>query len=186
MFDEQDQAHMLRALELAQQGLFTTTPNPRVGCVIAAPDGRVVGEGWHVRAGEPHAEVIALRAAGPLAQGASGVRWCVVEALQAALDRGLLPVIPGQGSVGASGDLAPLAHMTAALMGVGAFIGEGDAAEALARHRLAPLELGPKEGLAGGVGQAPTCRPKGGPRRGIAGGVPNQVDQLGLRDGDRR
>jgi len=71
MFDEQDQAHMLRALELAQQGLFTTTPNPRVGCVIAAPDGRGVGEGWHVRAGEPHAEVIALRAAGALAQGAT-------------------------------------------------------------------------------------------------------------------
>lgn len=91
--------------------------------------------------------VLALKL-GSLAQGASGVRWCVIEALQAALDHGLLPVIPGQGSVGASGDLAPLAHMTAALMGVGAFIGEGDAAAALARHGLAPLELGPKEGLA--------------------------------------
>ncbi|MFL1460691.1 histidine ammonia-lyase [Roseococcus sp. DSY-14] len=91
--------------------------------------------------------VLALKL-GSLAQGASGVRWAVIEALQAALDRNLLPVIPGQGSVGASGDLAPLAHMTAALMGVGAFIGEGEASAALARHGLAPLELGPKEGLA--------------------------------------
>ena len=91
--------------------------------------------------------VLALKL-GSLAQGASGVRWQAIEALQAALDRGLLPVIPGQGSVGASGDLAPLAHMTAALMGVGAFIGEGEASAALARHGLAPLELGPKEGLA--------------------------------------
>ncbi len=91
--------------------------------------------------------VLALKL-GSLAQGASGVRWRVIEALQAALDRGLLPVIPGQGSVGASGDLAPLAHMTAALMGVGEFIGEGEASAALARHGLAPLELGPKEGLA--------------------------------------
>jgi diaminohydroxyphosphoribosylaminopyrimidine deaminase/5-amino-6-(5-phosphoribosylamino)uracil reductase len=54
---------MARALRLAEQGLFTTMPNPRVGCVIVR-DGIVVGEGWHVRAGEPHAEVHALRAAG--------------------------------------------------------------------------------------------------------------------------
>ena len=68
--------------------------------------------------------VLALKL-GSLAQGASGVRWQVIEALQAALDR-----------------------VTAALMGVGAFIGEGEASAALARHGLAPLELGPKEGLA--------------------------------------
>jgi diaminohydroxyphosphoribosylaminopyrimidine deaminase/5-amino-6-(5-phosphoribosylamino)uracil reductase len=54
-----DQELMLRALELARRGLFTTTPNPRVGCVIAR-DGRVLGEGWHERAGEAHAEIRAL------------------------------------------------------------------------------------------------------------------------------
>jgi len=61
---------MAHALELAERGLYTTTPNPRVGCVLVR-DGKVVGEGWHVRAGEPHAEVIALRAAGPLARDAT-------------------------------------------------------------------------------------------------------------------
>lgn len=60
---------MARALALAAQGRATTHPNPRVGCVIVR-DGRVVGEGWHQRAGEPHAEVFALRAAGELARGA--------------------------------------------------------------------------------------------------------------------
>jgi diaminohydroxyphosphoribosylaminopyrimidine deaminase/5-amino-6-(5-phosphoribosylamino)uracil reductase len=58
-FDERDRAHMRRALELAERGLFTTTPNPRVGCLIVR-DGRVIGEGWHERAGEAHAEVRAL------------------------------------------------------------------------------------------------------------------------------
>ena len=66
----QDQAYVARALELAARGLFTTDPNPRVGCVVAR-DGEVLGEGWHVRAGEPHAEVLALRAAGPQARGAT-------------------------------------------------------------------------------------------------------------------
>ncbi|NLT99302.1 MAG: bifunctional diaminohydroxyphosphoribosylaminopyrimidine deaminase/5-amino-6-(5-phosphoribosylamino)uracil reductase RibD [Pseudomonas lundensis] len=61
---------MARAIELARKGLYTTHPNPRVGCVIVR-DGQVVGEGWHVRAGEPHAEVHALRAAGELARGAT-------------------------------------------------------------------------------------------------------------------
>lgn len=61
---------MARALQLAERGLFTTTPNPRVGCVIVK-DGQVVGEGWHEKAGEPHAEVHALRAAGAAARGAT-------------------------------------------------------------------------------------------------------------------
>jgi len=61
---------MARALRLAENGLYTTTPNPRVGCVIVK-DGAVVGEGWHVRAGEPHAEIHALRAAGEAARGAT-------------------------------------------------------------------------------------------------------------------
>jgi diaminohydroxyphosphoribosylaminopyrimidine deaminase / 5-amino-6-(5-phosphoribosylamino)uracil reductase len=66
----EDRAHMARALELAARGLYTTDPNPRVGCVIVR-EGRVIGEGWHARAGEPHAEVLALRAAGPQARGAT-------------------------------------------------------------------------------------------------------------------
>ena len=61
---------MARALELAERGLYTTTPNPRVGCVVVR-DGAVVGEGWHERAGEPHAEVRALAAAGGRARGAT-------------------------------------------------------------------------------------------------------------------
>lgn len=69
-FSPQDERHMARALELARRGLYTTDPNPRVGCVIVQ-DGRVVGEGWHVRAGEPHAEVLALQQAGPAARGAT-------------------------------------------------------------------------------------------------------------------
>src|SRR5260221_12143829 len=64
-----DQAHMARALTLAARGLYTTDPNPRVGCVVVR-DGRVLGEGWHVRAGEGHAGVLALRAAGPETRGA--------------------------------------------------------------------------------------------------------------------
>lgn len=65
-----DQAWMARALQLARQGLYSTHPNPRVGCVIVK-DGQQVGEGWHVRAGEPHAEVHALRQAGEQARGAT-------------------------------------------------------------------------------------------------------------------
>ncbi|ROO41279.1 bifunctional diaminohydroxyphosphoribosylaminopyrimidine deaminase/5-amino-6-(5-phosphoribosylamino)uracil reductase RibD [Pseudomonas sp. 7SR1] len=65
-----DARYMARALELARRGHYTTHPNPRVGCVIVR-DGQIVGEGWHVRAGEPHAEVHALRAAGELARGAT-------------------------------------------------------------------------------------------------------------------
>ncbi|WP_170439215.1 histidine ammonia-lyase [Ruegeria arenilitoris] len=84
-------------------------------------------------------------------RGASGVRWVLVDLLQQMLARGVTPVIPAQGSVGASGDLAPLAHMTAVI------IGEGEAelngtvmpgAQALKKAGLEPVQLGPKEGLA--------------------------------------
>ena len=94
--------------------------------------------------------ILALKLAS-LAQGASGVRWAVIEALAACLDHDLLPVIPGQGSVGASGDLAPLAHLAAALIGEGEFTVGGatvPAADALRAAGLEPLVLGPKEGLA--------------------------------------
>jgi diaminohydroxyphosphoribosylaminopyrimidine deaminase / 5-amino-6-(5-phosphoribosylamino)uracil reductase len=70
MFTDADRRYMTRALELAERGLYTTTPNPRVGCVIVA-NGAIVGEGWHERAGEPHAEALALHAAGARAEGAT-------------------------------------------------------------------------------------------------------------------
>ncbi|MFC5421665.1 histidine ammonia-lyase [Bosea eneae] len=94
--------------------------------------------------------ILAMKAAS-LARGASGVRPVVVEALVGALKAGALPVVPAKGSVGASGDLAPLAHLTAALMGVGEIRLKGEvlpAAEALKRIGQAPLALSAKEGLA--------------------------------------
>lgn len=69
-FPAMDHVHMAHALRLAEQGLRTTQPNPRVGCVIARGD-TVLGTGWHQRAGEPHAEVFALREAGASARGAT-------------------------------------------------------------------------------------------------------------------
>ena len=86
-----------------------------------------------------------------LAQGASGVRPETVAMLEALLEQDLVPVVPGQGSVGASGDLAPLAHMAAAMIGAGEFLVESrcvPAATAFAQAGLKPLTLGPKEGLA--------------------------------------
>ncbi len=68
--DRLDTRHMSRALELAGRGLWTTDPNPRVGCVIVDGE-RVIAEGWHERAGGPHAEAAALAAAGPEARGAT-------------------------------------------------------------------------------------------------------------------
>ena len=70
MFSAADHEYMAHALRLAQRGLNSTMPNPRVGCVVVR-DGLVVGEGWHERAGEPHAEVHALRRAGEQARGAT-------------------------------------------------------------------------------------------------------------------
>src|SRR5579883_3321470 len=79
-FSATDHARMARALRLAERGLYTTQPNPRVGCVIARGE-EIVGEGWHARAGEPHAEVFALRAAGMRARGA-----CVYVTLEPCAD----------------------------------------------------------------------------------------------------
>ena len=70
VFTADDHRFMARALELAARGLYTATPNPRVGCVIVR-DGATAGEGWHERAGAPHAEVNALAAAGARARGAT-------------------------------------------------------------------------------------------------------------------
>ncbi len=117
-----------------------------------------------VGVGEPLAPevvrlVLALKA-GSLARGASGVRVAVVQALLAVLNAGLVPYIPSQGSVGASGDLAPLAHLTLALMGEGEFLvaepgraagdtgGRRPAAAVLQAHGIEPLRLEAKEGLA--------------------------------------
>ncbi|MCC0069310.1 MAG: histidine ammonia-lyase [Rhodobacteraceae bacterium] len=86
-----------------------------------------------------------------LGRGASGVRWELIELLEAMLAGAVTPVVPAQGSVGASGDLAPLAHMTAVMIGAG-FAEYGGrilpGGEALAAAGLAPVPLGPKEGLA--------------------------------------
>ena len=94
--------------------------------------------------------MLALKAAS-LGRGASGVRPETVRMIEAMLAADLLPLIPEQGSVGASGDLAPLAHMAATMIGVGEAMLKGQrmsAADALQRSGLAPVALGPKEGLA--------------------------------------
>jgi histidine ammonia-lyase len=105
--------------------------------------------------GEPApVEVVRLMMAlklASLAQGASGIAPATAALVEAMLARDVAPVIPVQGSVGASGDLAPLAHMAAAIIGVGEVVVEGSrmpAAEGLTRSGLAPVRLGPKEGLA--------------------------------------
>ncbi|WP_395702894.1 histidine ammonia-lyase [Aquabacterium sp.] len=94
--------------------------------------------------------MLATKAAS-LARGASGVRPVVIDQLLAVFNAGLVPYVPSQGSVGASGDLAPLSHMTLALIGEGEFLVEGrrrPAAAMLAEAGLAPLQLAAKEGLA--------------------------------------
>ncbi|MDP6675159.1 MAG: bifunctional diaminohydroxyphosphoribosylaminopyrimidine deaminase/5-amino-6-(5-phosphoribosylamino)uracil reductase RibD, partial [Gammaproteobacteria bacterium] len=70
MISSRDHAYMARAMRLAKRGMFTTDPNPRVGCVLV-DDETIVGEGWHERAGGPHAEIVALNAAGSSARGAT-------------------------------------------------------------------------------------------------------------------
>ncbi len=105
--------------------------------------------------GEPisraHARLIMVLKLLSLGRGASGVRWDLIELLQDMLLRGVTPVIPAQGSVGASGDLAPLAHMTAVLIGEGEAEYDGNVLsgqDALRKAGLSPVSLGPKEGLA--------------------------------------
>ena len=94
--------------------------------------------------------IIALKALS-LARGASGVRWKVIEQLEALYCAGVIPLIPAQGSVGASGDLAPLAHLAAVMIGDGEAFFEGQrlpGSEVLHGAGLAPIALQPKEGLA--------------------------------------
>lgn len=94
--------------------------------------------------------MLVLKAAS-LARGYSGVRPVVIDTLMAVYNAGLVPFVPSQGSVGASGDLAPLSHMTLALIGEGEFVVDGQrrpAAEVLQRAGIAPLALAAKEGLA--------------------------------------
>lgn len=108
-----------------------------------------------VGVGQPLADEIVramlLLRANALACGASGVRLKTVQTLIDMLNRGVVPIVPEKGSVGASGDLAPLAHLTLVLVGEGTARLDGrtmSGADALAETGIAPLELGPKEGLA--------------------------------------
>ncbi len=98
-----------------------------------------------------HARLMMVLKLLSLGRGASGVRWALIELIEAMLEKGVTPIIPSQGSVGASGDLAPLSHMTAVLIGHGEAEYQGrilPGGEALAAAGLSPLALGPKEGLA--------------------------------------
>ena len=70
VFSENDRLFMKRALKLAARGKFTTSPNPAVGCVIVR-NGMIIGEGYHHKAGEPHAEIMAMRSAGSSVAGAT-------------------------------------------------------------------------------------------------------------------
>src|SRR5262249_2144714 len=101
--------------------------------------------------GESVVRLILLLKATSLARGFSGIREEVIDLLLAFYNRGLLPVIPSQGSVGASGDLAPLAHLCLPLVGQGEVFWQGQrlgAAEGLAAAGLQPVQLSAKEGLA--------------------------------------
>lgn len=98
-----------------------------------------------------HARLLMVLKLLSLGRGASGVRLELIDLLEAMLAKGVTPCIPSQGSVGASGDLAPLAHMAAVMMGHGEAEFDGQAmsgADALSAAGLTPIELGPKEGLA--------------------------------------
>src|SRR5204863_4221572 len=100
---------------------------------------------------EPEVRAMMLLRANVLTLGFSGIRWEVIELLCEMLNRRVHPVVPEKGSVGASGDLAPLAHLALSVIGEGEVFFEGHrmaAAEGLRRAKLEPLELEAKEGLA--------------------------------------
>lgn len=95
--------------------------------------------------------LIAATKVASLSHGASGARFETIQMIIKLMDLNLIPAVPSQGSVGASGDLAPLAHFASAMMGIGDFLVDGTAqpaAEILAQNQIEPLVLGPKEGLA--------------------------------------
>lgn len=175
-FSADDHRHMGRALELAARGLYSTDPNPRVGCVIVR-DGAVIGEGFHARAGEPHAEALALAAAGAAARGAT-----VYVTLEPCAHQGRTPpcadalIAAGVGRVVyAVGDPNPRVAgegaARLALAGIGAEAGlMAPAAEALnpgflSRHRRGRpwlrvkigASLDGRTGLANGKSQWLTC-----------------------------
>ena len=134
---------------------FGKLASTRIGADDLAALQRNLIRSHSVGVGEPMAApvvrlILALKAAS-LARAHSGVRPVVIQKLLDVFNAGLVPHIPSQGSVGASGDLAPLSHMTLALLGEGEFIVDGQrqpAAEVLRAHDIAPLELAAKEGLA--------------------------------------
>lgn len=157
-----DAAHRMVAEIIAQGGALygiNTGSGRLAGKIIPDADvlalqrnlvvSHAIGSGPPLSEGETRL-VLAMKIAA-LAQGHSGVRVALVEHMIAMFNRGLLPVIPSQGSVGASGDLTPLAHVAAALIGVGQVRVGGQtmqAADALAQAGLKQLELQPKEGMA--------------------------------------
>jgi diaminohydroxyphosphoribosylaminopyrimidine deaminase/5-amino-6-(5-phosphoribosylamino)uracil reductase len=137
-----DAAAMRRAIALGELGLGSTSPNPIVGCVIVGPDGAVVGEGYHVRAGEPHAEVVALRDAGGRALGATAfvtLEPCrhtgrTPPCTQALIDAGIARV------VFAVADPDPIAgHGAHDLRAAGVLVDEGVLGEEAARSNAAWL-----------------------------------------------
>ena len=96
-----------------------------------------------------HARLIMVLKLLSLGRGASGVRWSLITLLQDMLEKGVTPIIPVQGSVGASGDLAPLAHMTAVIIGEGQAEFDGEilpGSDALRKAGLKPIQPGPKAG----------------------------------------
>src|SRR5487761_2733876 len=141
MFTDFDRAAMTRALELAGRGLETTHPNPRVGCVIAQGS-EVVGEGWHERAGEPHAEVNALGLAGSTAAGA--VAYVTLEpcshhgrtppCVDAVIAAGVSRVVVGMVDPGPDVDGRGIAALRAAGVQVDVGIGADVVAEQLAPY----------------------------------------------------